>query len=67
MRSILVAIMTAGLVIAPISATAAARTTAPVDESEHLKGSPILVIVLIALILGALVVALSDSTDPVSP
>ena len=68
-RSLALMVASAALTIAPVAAQAAPqRTPAPVSaESEALGGSPVIIIVLLALLVGVGVIALTDSSDPVSP
>jgi hypothetical protein len=67
MRLILSPIVATALAVAPVSAGAMERTPAPLEDSEELGRSPILTIVLIAALLGALILVVSDSDNPVSP
>ena len=68
-RSLALMVASAALTIAPVAAQAAPqRTPAPVSaESEALGGSPVIIIGLLALLVGEGVIALTDSSDPVSP
>ena len=69
-RSLAFMAASAALAIAPVAAQAAPqRTSAPVsaEESEALRGNPIIIIALIALLVALGIVALSDGNDPVSP
>ena len=57
------------LAVAPVAAQAAPqRTPAPVStESEQLFGSPLLVIVLLAVAVGLGIILLDDDESPTSP
>ena len=69
LRKLIVGVTTATLAATPIAAQAAPqRIPAPVAaESEELGGSPFLIIIGIAVLVGLGVILLSDSDDPVSP
>ena len=60
---------TAAMATAPVTANAAPqRSPAPVSaESEHLFGSPIFLILLIAAVVGLGVILASDGDEPTSP
>jgi hypothetical protein len=68
-RSLALMAASAALAIAPVAAQAAPqRTSAPVSaESEALRGNPVIIIALIALLVALGIIALSDGNDPVSP
>jgi hypothetical protein len=75
-KTLLASMAVAGLVIAqPASAAtrsigsqdAPERIGSPAGDSEKLRGKPLLIILLVALLAGGLVVLLTDSDDPVSP
>ena len=67
-RFVLIA-ATAAMAAAPVAAHAAPqRLPAPVAaESEALRGNPVFVIVLLALLVALGIVAITDGDDPVSP
>ena len=67
MRRFAAAVLSFSLASAPISADASPRVAAPVEDTEQLGGSPVLVIVLIAAVLAALIAVVSDDNDAVSP
>jgi hypothetical protein len=69
MRRFVLIAATAAMAAAPVAANAAAqRMPAPVTaESEALRGNPVLVVVIIAVLLALGIVALTDGDDPVSP
>lgn len=68
-RSLVLTVATAALAVAPIAAQAAPpRTAAPVaEESEELGGSPFLIPIIIALVVGLIIVAITDGEEPESP
>lgn len=68
MRHLLASLVAVSLVASPTTTFAAARTPSAIEEAETLRGSPILLILLIAAGLG-LILALSSSeyNGPVSP
>ena len=75
-KTLLASLALAGLVMAqPVSAAsrsigsldAAERIGSPADEAESLRGSPLLIILLLFLTFGGIVVLVSDGEDAVSP
>ncbi len=72
LRGVLASISAGALAATPLAAHAAPRDAAPVArdatpmEGEHLGGSPLIPIVLIALVLAA-ILALSSGDKSVSP
>lgn len=68
MRRIFSVVLGAGLVAAPVAATAAERVPAPVEQGERLSGSPWIWILAAAIAAGILILLLDDgSEEPVSP
>ena len=69
LRKLIIGTATVALAATPIAAHAAPqRLPAPIAaDSEEIGGSPFLIIIGIAVLLGLGVVLLSDSDDPVSP
>jgi hypothetical protein len=68
-RSFALTAAAAALTTAPLAAQATPpRAPAPVStESESLGGSPLLVILAIALVVGVIILATTSGDDPVSP
>ena len=68
-RSLALTAATAALALAPVASQAAPpRTAAAVTaESEGLRGSPVFIIVAVAVLLGLGIILLSDGDEPTSP
>ena len=68
-RTLALSAAVAAASIVPVVAHAAPqRSPAPVAaDSEQLSGSPLLLILLIAVVVGGLIVLTADGDDPVSP
>lgn len=67
MRTALSLALGASLIAAPVAASAGQRVSSPLAEDEQLSGSPIFLILAIALAVGILVVVTSDDDQAVSP
>ena len=55
------------LAIAPIAASASERAPAAMSQDENLTRSPVLTIVLVAIVFGALIFLLTKGDNPTSP
>ena len=69
MRRFVLIAATAAMAAAPVAANAAPqRMSAPVTaESDALRGNPVLVVIIIAVLLALGILALTEGDDPVSP
>jgi len=66
-REVLALCVSASLIAAPFGASAADRVSAPVNEAEELRGSPIIMVLVAAIVAGLIVVLMNGDDQPTSP
>jgi hypothetical protein len=66
-RKVLALCVSASVAAAPFGAIAADRVSAPVNEAEELRGSPMIMVLVAAIVAGLIVILMNGDDQPTSP